>query len=75
MQNSYVSKRPAYPIAMVVNMHHKPTWRDDHVLVPNAGLRVPVVNIPQGPHYRECQQTDLNSIIIADEVRVKSDLL
>ena len=49
MQKSYASERSAYPNAMVVNIHHKPTWKDDNVLVPKAGLRVPVVNIPQRP--------------------------
>ena len=75
MQNSYASERSAYPTAMVVNIHHKPTWKDDNVLVPKAGLRVPVVNIPQRrPNYSERKQIELNYVIV-EEGTVKSDIL
>lgn len=74
MQKSYASERSAYPTAMVVNIHHKPTWKDDSVLVPKAGLRVPVVNIPQRPNYSERKQIELNYVIV-EEVTVKSDIL
>lgn len=74
MQNSYASERSAYPTAMVVNIHHKPTWKDDNVLVPKAGLRVPVVNIPQRPNYSDRKQIELNYVIV-EEVTVKSDIL
>lgn len=68
MQTSYANanERSVYPTAMVVNIHHQHTWKDDCVLVPNTRWRVPVVNIPQRPNHSE-RQTDLNSIIIVDE--------
>lgn len=69
MQNSYAkaNERPVYPTAMVVNIHHQQTWKDDYVLVPNTRLRVPVVNIPQRPNYSSGEQTDLDSVIVVDE--------
>lgn len=49
MTQYYSDVKYVYPVNMVVNIHHQPSTAEDHDLVLNARLRVPIANIPMKP--------------------------